>query len=78
MKEGDVVLTPVPQANGLVKNRPAVFLRELPCYRDLLVCGRSSGDIIQLSLNQLDALKDMLKEDERVLIHRMGCCSARM
>jgi mRNA interferase MazF len=42
MKEGDVVLTPVPQANGPVKNRPAVFLRELPRYRDLLVCGIST------------------------------------
>jgi mRNA interferase MazF len=42
MKEGDIVLTPVPQANGLIKNRPAVFLRELPRYRDLLVCGIST------------------------------------
>lgn len=24
MKEGDVVLTPLPQADGVVKNRPAV------------------------------------------------------
>ena len=42
MKEGDVVLTPVPQADGRVKNRPAIILRELPPYRDLLVCGVST------------------------------------
>jgi mRNA interferase MazF len=42
MREGDVILTPFSQANGLVKNRPAVCLREMPPYRDLLVCGVST------------------------------------
>jgi mRNA interferase MazF len=42
MKEGDVILTPVPQANGVVKNRPAIILRELPPYQDFLVCGVST------------------------------------
>ena len=42
MKEGDVVLTPVPQADGAIKNRPAIILREMPPYRDLLVCGVST------------------------------------
>ena len=42
MKEGDVVLTPVPQSNGMVKNRPAIILREMPPYKDLLVCGVST------------------------------------
>ena len=42
MKQGDVVLTPVPQSDGVIKNRPAIFLRELPPYRDLLVCGVST------------------------------------
>ena len=42
MKEGDIVLTPVPQADGQLKNRPAIILRELPPYRDLLVCGIST------------------------------------
>jgi mRNA interferase MazF len=41
MEEGDVVLTPVPQADGTVKNRPAIVLREMPVYRDVLVCGVS-------------------------------------
>jgi len=42
MKEGDVVLTPIPQADGTIKNRPAVVLREMPRYRDLLICGVST------------------------------------
>lgn len=42
MKPSNVVLTPVPQADGAIKNRPALFLCEMPAYRDLLVCGISS------------------------------------
>lgn len=42
MKQGDVVLTPIPQANGTMKNRPAIILREMPPYKDLLVCGVST------------------------------------
>ena len=39
MKEGDIVLTPIPQADGGTKNRPALVLRKTPPYGDLLVCG---------------------------------------
>jgi len=42
MIEGDVLLTPVPQADGTIKNRPAIFLREMPPFKDLLVCGIST------------------------------------
>ena len=42
MKEGDVVLTPLPQANGQSKHRPALFLREMPPFGDALVCGIST------------------------------------
>ena len=42
MKEGDVVIVPLPQANGMVKNRPAVILREMPPFQDPLVCGLST------------------------------------
>ena len=42
MKEGDLILTRVPQADGAVKNRPAIILREMPPHRDLLVCGVST------------------------------------
>ena len=42
MKEGDVILTPLPQADGQVKNRPAVLLRKLPPFGDFLACGVST------------------------------------
>jgi mRNA interferase MazF len=41
MKEGDVVLAPFPQADGEIKNRPAVVLRVMRPFGDLLVCGVS-------------------------------------
>ena len=42
MKQGDVILTPVPQADGKLKERPAIILREMPAYGDFLVCGIST------------------------------------
>ena len=42
MKEGDVILTQIPQSDGTIKSRPALVLRELPPFRDLLVCGIST------------------------------------
>jgi mRNA interferase MazF len=42
MKEGDIILTPIPQADGRIKNRPAVVLRIMPSYGDMLVCGVST------------------------------------
>ena len=42
MKEADIVLTPVPQADGQTKNRPALVLREMPGFGDFLVCGIST------------------------------------
>ena len=42
MKEGDVILTPLPQADGQIKNRPAIILRGMPPYGDFLVCGVST------------------------------------
>ena len=42
MNEGDVILTPVPQADGVIKNRPAIFLREMPPFGDVLACGVST------------------------------------
>ena len=41
MREGDVVLSPFLQADGKTKNRPAVLLRIMPRFGDLLVCGIS-------------------------------------
>ena len=42
MKQGDVILTPLPQADGQIKNRPALFLRVMPPFNDALVCGIST------------------------------------
>jgi len=42
MKEGDVILTPLPQADGKVKHRPAIALQEMPRYGDFLACGVST------------------------------------
>src|SRR5690348_12983814 len=42
MKEGDIVLTPIAQSDGSIKTRPAIFLREMPPFGDMLVCGVST------------------------------------
>jgi mRNA interferase MazF len=42
MREGSVVIAVLPQADGEVKPRPAVVLRVLPGYGDLLLCGIST------------------------------------
>jgi mRNA interferase MazF len=42
MKEGDLVIVPMPQANGMIKNRPAIILREMPPFKDVLICGVST------------------------------------
>ena len=42
MKEGDVALAVMPQADQRVKSRPVIVLREMPLHRDILVCGVSS------------------------------------
>jgi len=42
MQEADVVIVAMPQANGVIKDRPAIILREMPPFRDMLVCGVST------------------------------------
>ncbi len=32
MREGDVALTPLPQADGVTKHRPVVALRQMPPF----------------------------------------------
>jgi mRNA interferase MazF len=54
MKDGDLVLVPMPQADGMTKNRPAIILREMPPYRDLLVCGVTTQ--IQRAARDFDEL----------------------
>ncbi len=68
MKEGDIALTPLPQANGLIKNRPVVLLRRMPAFGDFLVCGVSTqlhqevkGFDERINLNDADYLTSGLK-----------------
>ena len=42
MNEGDITLTPLSQADGRVKNRPVLLLRQMPPFGDWLVCGVST------------------------------------
>lgn len=42
MKEGNLILTAIIQADGQNKKRPALILRKLPNYGDLLICGIST------------------------------------
>ena len=39
MKEGNIILTAIIQADGQSKKRPALILRKLPKFDDLLICG---------------------------------------
>lgn len=42
MQEGDIVLVNLVQTDGIGKIRPALVLKVLPKYGDVLVCGISS------------------------------------
>ncbi|HKO80878.1 MAG TPA: type II toxin-antitoxin system PemK/MazF family toxin [Chitinophagaceae bacterium] len=42
MKQGDIALFSVRQANGQPKNRPVLLLKQMPPFNDWLVCGISS------------------------------------
>lgn len=61
MREGEVILTPLPQADGKVKLRPALALREMPRYGDFLVCGVSTQ--VHLRVSDFDELITNRDED---------------
>jgi mRNA interferase MazF len=42
MKEGDIVILVMPQADGIQKKRPVLILKTMPKFNDFLVCGISS------------------------------------
>jgi len=42
MKEGDVGVALLPQADGQMKRRQVILLREMQPYNDLLICGLST------------------------------------
>jgi len=54
MNEGDVALTPLPQADGQLKVRPAIILRTMPPFGDYLVCGVSTQ--LHLQVQNFDDL----------------------
>ena len=64
MKEGDVVLAALPQADGKSKLRPVLLLRQLPPpYNDFLVCGISSQ--LHQMINNFDELISEKDDDYR-------------
>lgn len=42
MKEAEIVIAVFPQADGTLKRRPALILREMPPFKDFLICGIST------------------------------------
>ncbi len=42
MKESDIILTPLPLADGIWKKRPDLLLRRLPPFGDFLACDIST------------------------------------
>ncbi len=64
MKEGDVVLAVLPQADGQTKLRPVLLLRQLPPpHKDFLVCGISTQ--LHQMINNFDELISVKDDDFR-------------
>lgn len=62
MKEGDVVLTDLPQTDGKIKTRPVLLLHQFPApYSGYLVCGISSQ--IHQMIENFDELISEQDED---------------
>ena len=54
MKEGEIILVNILTSEGNYKKRPALILKVLPKFNDLLLCGISSQ--IQQIINDFDLL----------------------
>jgi mRNA interferase MazF len=61
MTGGNIVLTPLPQADGQVKNRPALVLCRVRPFNDLMVCGISSQ--LRLLVSDFDEIISPGDED---------------
>ncbi len=59
--EGDIALASLPQADGLIKPRPAILLRQMPPFGDWLVCGISTQ--LQQRVADLDELIELSDPD---------------
>jgi mRNA interferase MazF len=57
MREGEIALANLPQADGSYKLRPVLLLKQLPGYNDFLVCGISTQ--IHQRINDFDELLDV-------------------
>ena len=64
--EGGVVVAELPQADGLVKPRPVLLLRELPGFGDFLVCGVST------QIHQTEAGLDVIIGQDDQDFHATG------
>ena len=63
MNEGDIILAALPQSDGRLKNRPAIVLRAMPPFGDLLVCGVSTQ--LQQTVAGFDDLIEPAHDDFR-------------
>ena len=61
MKPGDVLLAPLPQSDGRLKDRPVLFLCPAPPYGDYLVCGISTQ--VHQAVVGLDQVIDTADQD---------------
>jgi len=61
MKEGDIALASLPQADGAFKLRPALLLRSMPPFGDWLVCGISTQ--LRQEVSGFDELLDLAHAD---------------
>ena len=60
MKEGEIVLASILTSDGSYKKRPALILKIMPKYGDLLLCGISS------QINQLITDFDLLIDENSI------------
>ena len=61
MREGDIALTLLLQADGQMKARPALLLRQMRPFGDWLVCGVSSR--LRQQVADFDEIIDRLDDD---------------
>ena len=61
MKEGEIILVSILTSSGIYKKRPALVLKVMPKYGDLLLCGISSN--INQYIPDFDLLIDSKSKD---------------
>jgi mRNA interferase MazF len=61
MKQGDILLAALPQADGGLKNRPVLFLHIMPPFQDFLVCGLSTQ--LHYKVKEMDEVIALADED---------------